>query len=241
MIYVVGIGPGKKDHMTLEAIEVIERCDIIVGYKTYIDLIKDLVADKIVVENGMRQEIDRSRAALDLSRKGHIVAMISGGDSGVYGMAGLVYELNTKEEWGQEIRIVQGVTSSISAAAELGAPLMNDFCHISLSDLMTPMDHILKRLELAAQGDFVICLYNPKSKGRPDHLRRAFEIMARYKSSHTPVGIVKNAGRDNMEKYVMTFENMDYDICDMSTMVIIGNKESYIENDSIITPRGYRI
>lgn len=106
---------------------------------------------------------------------------------------------------------------------------------------MTPMDHILKRLELAAQGDFVICLYNPKSKGRPDHLRRAFEVMARYKSSHTPVGIVKNAGRDNMEKYVMTFENMDYDICDMSTMVIIGNKESYIENDSIITPRGYRI
>ncbi|EKX93377.1 Cobalt-precorrin-3B C(17)-methyltransferase [Peptostreptococcus anaerobius] len=241
MIYVVGIGPGKKDHMTLEAIEVIERCDIIVGYKTYIDLIRDLVADKIVVENGMRQEIDRSRAALDLSKKGHIVAMISGGDSGVYGMAGLVYELNTKEEWGQEIRIVQGVTSSISAAAELGAPLMNDFCHISLSDLMTPMDHILKRLELAAQGDFVICLYNPKSKGRPDHLRRAFEVMARYKSSHTPVGIVKNAGRDNMEKYVMTFENMDYDICDMSTMVIIGNKESYIENDSIITPRGYRI
>ncbi|WP_347152455.1 precorrin-3B C(17)-methyltransferase [Peptostreptococcus anaerobius] len=241
MIYVVGIGPGKKDHMTLEAIEVIERSDIIVGYKTYIDLIRDLVADKIVVENGMRQEIDRSRAALDLSKKGHIVAMISGGDSGVYGMAGLVYELNTKEEWGQEIRIVQGVTSSISAAAELGAPLMNDFCHISLSDLMTPMDHILKRLELAAQGDFVICLYNPKSKGRPDHLRRAFEIMARYKSSHTPVGIVKNAGRDNMEKYVMTFENMDYDICDMSTMVIIGNKESYIENDSIITPRGYRI
>lgn len=241
MIYVVGIGTGKKDHMTLEAIEVIKRCDIIVGYKTYIDLIRDLVADKIVVENGMRQEIDRSRAALDLSKKGHIVAMISGGDSGVYGMAGLVYELNTKEEWGQEIRIVQGVTSSISAAAELGAPLMNDFCHISLSDLMTPMDHILKRLELAAQGDFVICLYNPKSKGRPDHLRRAFEVMARYKSSHTPVGIVKNAGRDNMEKYVMTFENMDYDICDMSTMVIIGNKESYIENDSIITPRGYRI
>ena len=241
MTYVVGIGPGKKDHMTLEAIEVIKRCDIIVGYKTYIDLIRDLVADKIVVENGMRQEIDRSRAALDLSKKGHIVAMISGGDSGVYGMAGLVYELNTKEEWGQEIRIVQGVTSSISAAAELGAPLMNDFCHISLSDLMTPMDHILKRLELAAQGDFVICLYNPKSKGRPDHLRRAFEVMARYKSSHTPVGIVKNAGRDNMEKYVMTFENMDYDICDMSTMVIIGNKESYIENDSIITPRGYRI
>ena len=140
MIYVVGIGPGKKDHMTLEAIEVIKRCDIIVGYKTYIDLIRDLVADKIVVENGMRQEIDRSRAALDLSKKGHIVAMISGGDSGVYGMAGIVYELNTKEEWGQEIRIVQGVTSSISAAAELGAPLMNDFCHISLSDLMTPMD-----------------------------------------------------------------------------------------------------
>lgn len=241
MIYVVGIGPGKKDYMTFEAVATIVRCDVVVGYRTYIDLIRDLLDGKILVENGMRQEIDRARAALDLSKKGHNVAVISGGDSGVYGMAGLVYELNSREEWNQDIRIIQGVTSSISAAAQLGAPLMNDFCHISLSDLMTPMDQIEKRIRLAAQADFVICLYNPKSKGRPGHLRLAFDIMREYKSKDTPVGIVKNAGRDNMEKYVMTFENMDYDICDMSTMVIIGNKESYIERDTIITSRGYSI
>jgi len=241
MIYVVGIGPGKKEHMTVEAIDTIRNCDTIIGYKSYIDLIRDMIEYKRVFENGMKQEVDRCRLALELSREGSDVAVISGGDSGVYGMAGLIYELNTRGNYEQDIKIIQGVTSSISAAAELGAPLMNDFCHISLSDLMTPMEHILKRLKLAAEGDFVICLYNPKSKGRPEHLKKAFEVMAEYKSKKTPVGIVKNAGRKNMEKFVMTFENMDFDICDMSTMVIVGNRESYIDGDSIITPRGYRI
>src|SRR3712207_5931308 len=235
MIYVVGIGPGKREHMTIEAIETIRNCDTIIGYKSYIDLIRDMIEHKQVFENGMKQEVDRCRLALDLSREGNNVAVISGGDSGVYGMAGLIYELNIRDSYEQDIKIIQGVTSSISAAAELGAPLMNDFCHISLSDLMTPMDHILKRLKLAAEGDFVICLYNPRSKGRPDQLKKAFEVMAEYKSKKTPVGIVKNAGRKNMEKFVMTFENMDFDICDMSTMVIVGNRESYIDGDSIIT------
>lgn len=241
MIYVIGIGPGKVDYMTREALECLKECQVVVGYKTYINLIKDLVEDKEILENGMRQEIDRCNRALDISSQGKTVAMISGGDSGVYGMAGLIYELNQKRDKREEIKIVQGVTSCVSAAAALGAPLMNDFCQISLSDLMTPWNQIEKRLALAAEADFVICIYNPKSKGRSGHLAKAFEIMSNYKDAHTPVGIVKNAGRDNEEVFVMTFENMDFEICDMSTMVIIGNKETYIDDGKMVTPRGYRI
>ncbi|KGF12750.1 cobalt-precorrin-3B C(17)-methyltransferase [Peptostreptococcus sp. MV1] len=241
MIYVVGIGPGNREHMTLEALETIEKCDVIIGYKTYIGLVRELIVGKTVLENGMRQEVDRCKKALDLSSRGHKVALISGGDSGVYAMAGLVYELNSKLDNKEEIRVVQGVTSSISAAASLGAPLMHDFCQISLSDLMTDWSLIEKRIELAAMADFVICIYNPKSKGRPDHLERAFEIMAEYKPRSTPVGIVKNAGRPNEEKYIMTLESMDFEICDMSTMIIVGNKETYIDGDKVITPRGYGI
>ncbi len=241
MIYVVGIGPGNKEYMTLEALETIKKCDIIIGYKTYIGLIEDLLAGKTVLENGMRQEVDRCKKALDLSTQGHRVALISGGDSGVYAMAGLVYGLNSKLDKREEIRVVQGVTSSISAAASLGAPLMHDFCQISLSDLMTDWSLIEKRLELASMADFVICIYNPKSKGRPNHLKRAFEIMQAYKPATTPVGIVKNAGRTNEEKYIKTLESMDFEVCDMSTMIIVGNKETYIDGDKIITPRGYGI
>ena len=223
MIYVVGIGPGSKEYMTLEALETIEKCDIIIGYKTYIGLIGDLLAGKTVLENGMRQEVDRCKKALDLSAQGHRVALISGGDSGVYAMAGLVYELNSRLDMKEDIRVVHGVTSSISAAASLGAPLIE------------------KRLELASMADFVICIYNPKSKGRPNHLRRAFEIMQAHKPATTPVGIVKNAGRINEEKYIRTLETMDFEVCDMSTMIIVGNKETYIDGDKIITPRGYGI
>lgn len=241
MIYVVGIGPGNKEYMTLEALETIKKCDIIIGYKTYIGLIEDLLAGKTVLENGMRQEVDRCKKALDLSAQGNRVALISGGDSGVYAMAGLVYELNSKLDKREEIRVVQGVTSSISAAASLGASLMHDFCQISLSDLMTDWSLIEKRLELASMADFVICIYNPKSKGRPNHLKRAFEIMQAYKPATIPVGIVKNAGRTNEEKYIKTLESMDFEVCDMSTMIIVGNKETYIDGDKIITPRGYGI
>lgn len=241
MIYMVGIGPGKREYMTLQAIETIKSCDVIVGYKTYINLIEDLIKGKEIIKNEMRQEIDRCRIAIDLSKKGKNVAVISGGDSGIYGMAGLVYELNAKEIEKQEIKVIQGVTSSISAAAVLGAPIMHDMCQISLSDLMTPWHVIEKRLKLASEADFVICIYNPRSKGRSDHLKKAFKIMSEFKDAETPVGIVKNAGRINQEEYIMKFENMNFELCDMSTMIIIGNKESYIDGDKIITPRGYSI
>lgn len=241
MIYVIGSGPGKKEFMTIEAIEAIRKCDTIVGYKTYIDLIRDLIDGKEIIENGMRQEKDRCIKALELSSKGKVVGLISGGDSGIYGMAGLIYELNSRLEKKEDIKVVCGVSSSISAASVLGAPIMHDFCQISLSDLMTDWNLIEKRIRLASEADFVIAIYNPRSKGRSEHLKRAFEIMEDYKSPQTPVGIVKNSGRENQEIYIMEFENMNFEICDMSTMVIIGNKESYIDENKIITPRGYSI
>lgn len=235
MIYVVGIGPGLEDKMTYEARFAIERADVIVGYKTYIDLIQDIIKDKTVVSNGMKQEIERVQEAIEISKTGKTVAVISSGDAGVYGMAGLVLELAD----GEEVEIISGVTASSAAAAILGAPLMHDYCHISLSDLLTPIDLIYKRVELASDGDFVICLYNPRSKGRPENLKNAVELMKKYKAPSTPVGIVKNAGRNNQEKYICTLDTIDYELVDMLSIVIIGNSSTYIKDGKIITKRGY--
>lgn len=235
MIYVVGIGPGSQKTMTYQAMEAIKKSDVIVGYKTYIDLIEDLIKEKEVVSNGMKQEIDRVKKAVEISKTGKTVAVISSGDAGVYGMAGLVLELSEDEE----VRIISGVTASTAAAAVMGAPLMHDFCHISLSDLLTPLYLIYKRIDLASEGDFVICLYNPRSKGRPDYLRNAFEIMKKYKAGSTPVGIVKNAERDNQQIYICTIDTIDYELVDMLSIVIVGNSSTYIKNNKIITKRGY--
>lgn len=235
MIYVVGIGPGNKETMTYEAMHAIEKSDTIVGYKTYIDLIKDLIKDKEVISNGMKQEIDRVKKAVEISKTGKIVAVISSGDAGVYGMAGLVLEMSH----GEEVKIISGVTASTAAGAVLGAPLMHDFCHISLSDLLTPLDLIYKRIALASEGDFAICIYNPRSKGRPDYLQHSFEIMKKYKSGLTPVGIVKNAGRNNQEVRICTIDTIDYEVVDMLSIVIVGNSSTYIKNNKIITKRGY--
>lgn len=241
MIYVIGIGPGSKELMTLEAINAIEDSEVIVGYKTYINLITEFINNKEVVQNGMRQEIDRCKQAVEIAKTGKKVAVISSGDAGIYGMAGLILELTTKEEQEIPVKVVPGVTASIGAAAILGAPIMHDFCHISLSDLLTPWDVIEKRLKLAAEADFVVCLYNPRSKGRSNHLSRAFEIMGEFKSGSTPVGIVKDVGREKEEKFVCTFDTMDFERVDMTTMVIIGNKSTFIHEDKMITPRGYTV
>ncbi|WP_326906492.1 precorrin-3B C(17)-methyltransferase [Sedimentibacter sp. MB31-C6] len=235
MIYVVGIGPGGHETMTHEARSTIQKSDVIVGYKTYIDLIKDLIKEKQVVSNGMKQEIDRVKKAVEISKTGKTVAVISSGDAGVYGMAGLVLEMAEEEK----VEIISGVTASTAAAAVLGAPLMHDFCHISLSDLLTPLELIYKRIELASEGDFVICLYNPRSKGRPDYLKNAFEIMRKFKSGSTPVGIVKNAERENQEVHICTIDTIDYELVDMLSIVIVGNGSTYIKNNTIITKRGY--
>ena len=241
MIYVIGIGPGCRDLMTQEAISAMEDAEVIVGYKTYIKLVEDFIKDKEVVQNGMRKEVDRCQDAIDIAKTGKKVAVISSGDAGIYGMAGLILELITKQELDIPVKVVPGVTASIGAAAVLGAPIMHDFCHISLSDLMTPWEVIEKRLRLAAEADFVICLYNPRSKGRSEHLANAFKIMGEFKDGSTPVGIVKDVGREDQEKFICTFDTMDFERVDMTTMVIIGNKATYIENDLMITPRGYEI
>lgn len=241
MIYVIGIGPGCRDLMTQEAISAMEDAEVIVGYKTYIKLVEDFVKDKEVVQNGMRKEVDRCQDAIDIAKTGKKVAVISSGDAGIYGMAGLILELITKQELDIPVKVVPGVTASIGAAAVLGAPIMHDFCHISLSDLMTPWEVIEKRLRLAAEADFVICLYNPRSKGRSEHLANAFKIMGEFKDGSTPVGIVKDVGREDQEKFICTFDTMDFERVDMTTMVIIGNKSTYIQDDLMITPRGYTV
>ncbi|WMJ78362.1 MULTISPECIES: precorrin-3B C(17)-methyltransferase [unclassified Sedimentibacter] len=235
MIYAVGIGPGKREGMTGEALEAIKKSDVIVGYKTYIDFIKELIKDKEVISNGMKQEVDRVKKAVEISKTGRTVALISSGDAGVYGMAGLVLEYSD----GEDVKIISGVTASTAAAAVLGAPLMHDFCHISLSDLLTSLDLIYKRINLASEGDFIICIYNPRSKGRPDYLKKAFEIMKNHKSGTTPVGIVKNAGRENQEIRICTIDTIDYESVDMLSIVIVGNSSTYVKDNKIITKRGY--
>ncbi|EAD6807455.1 precorrin-3B C(17)-methyltransferase [Listeria monocytogenes] len=241
MIYVIGIGPGDKRLMTGEALQAIEDAEVIVGYVTYIKLIKELIKDKEVVKTGMRREIDRCQEAVDIALTGKKVAVVSSGDAGIYGMAGLVLELAEKSDPDIEVKVIPGITASIGAAAVLGAPIMHDFCHISLSDLMTPWEVIEKRLTHAAMADFVVCFYNPRSKGRANHLANAFQKMMEYKSGDTVVGIVKDVGRKEERKIITTMRDIDYELVDMTTMVIVGNKETYVKNGKMITPRGYTL
>ncbi|EMY4487908.1 precorrin-3B C(17)-methyltransferase [Listeria monocytogenes] len=241
MIYVIGIGPGDKRLMTGEALQAIEDVEVIVGYVTYIKLIKELIKDKEVVKTGMRREIDRCQEAVDIALTGKKVAVVSSGDAGIYGMAGLVLELAEKSDPDLEVKVIPGITASIGAAAVLGAPIMHDFCHISLSDLMTPWEVIEKRLTHAAMADFVVCFYNPRSKGRANHLANAFQKMMEYKSGDTVVGIVKDVGRKEERKIITTMRDIDYELVDMTTMVIVGNKETYVKNGKMITPRGYTL
>ncbi|WP_271006674.1 precorrin-3B C(17)-methyltransferase [Listeria seeligeri] len=241
MIYVIGIGPGDKRLMTGEALQAIEEAEVIVGYVTYIKLIKELIKDKEIVKTGMRREIDRCQEAVDIALTGKNVAVVSSGDAGIYGMAGLVLELAEKSNPELEVKVVPGITASIGAAAVLGAPIMHDFCHISLSDLMTPWEVIEKRLLHAAMADFVVCVYNPRSKGRANHLANAFQKMMEFKSADTVVGIVKDVGRKEERKIITTMREIDYELVDMTTMVIVGNKETYVKNGKMITPRGYSL
>lgn len=199
-------------------------------------MVKPLLTGKEIFSTGMRGEEERCRKAVELAED-KIVSVISTGDSGIYGMAGLILQMNSDKN----VEVIPGVTASSSAASVLGAPLMHDNCNISLSDLMTPYELIKKRVELAAQGDFVISLYNPKSKGRPHYLRECLDIISKYRNENTPIGVVKNALRDGQEVTLFTLNSFDDSIVDMFSIVIIGNTQSYIENGRIITPRGYKI
>jgi len=234
-LYVVGIGPGSINNMTIRAIKAIEESEVIVGYTKYIELIKPLLKGKEIVSTGMKKEEDRCREALRIARD-KTVAIISTGDAGIYGMAGLILEMKTEEN----VEIIPGVTAANSAASILGAPLMHDSCNISLSDLMTPYELIKKRVEKAAQGDFVISLYNPKSKGRSLYLKECIEIIKNYRKEDTPIAVVRNALREEQSFALYTFKNFDDSDVDMFSIVIIGNSTSYYKENMFITPRGYR-
>lgn len=236
-LYVIGIGPGGRDDMTLRSLDTIKKCDVVVGYTFYIELIKDLLEGKEVIQTGMKGEVERCKLAIERVKEGFDTCIISTGDAGLYGMAGPILELAEDIE----VEVVPGVTSAFSAASVLGAPIMHDFCTISLSDLLTPWEVIEKRIDLASKSDFVISIYNPRSKGRKEHIEKTVDIMLRYKSKDTPVGIVKHSGRDGEEKVITTLGNIDYEFIDMMTMVIVGNRESYIKDGNIVTPRGYKL
>lgn len=229
--------------MTPRAVDALEQSDIIVGYNTYIALIKDLIGDKEVVGNGMRQEVDRCQKAVDLAVEGNKVAVVSSGDPGVYGMAGLVLELIQKVDAQKrpECIVTPGLTAANTSAAALGAPLMHDYAVISLSDLMTPWNQIKKRADFAAQGDFVIAIYNPKSRGRATYLNEIRDIVMKYRKPETPVGIVRKAGRPGMNWTITDLEKLPDEDVDMQSTVIIGNSNTYVADGKMITPRGYKL
>ena len=235
-LYVIGIGPGGLDEMTLRAVKAIEESDIIVGYTKYIEMVKDLIKDKEIFKTGMRGEEERCREALEQKKKKK-VALISTGDSGIYGMAGLILEMRKDEN----VEIIPGITASSAAGSVLGAPLMHDNCNISLSDLMTPYEDIKKRVRLAAEGDFVISLYNPKSKGRPHYLRECVDIIKEFRGEETPIAVVRNALREGESKEIFTLKDFNDEVVDMFSIVIIGNSKSYIKDGYFVTPRGYKI
>ncbi len=246
-LFVVGIGPGGLNHMTFEAREAIEKADVVVGYKTYLEFIEPLLSDKEVVSSGMMREVERCSQALSIAASGKTVALVSSGDAGIYGMAGLALELadgagngSAAPYPGVEIAIVPGVSAVQAAASVLGAPLMHDFAVISLSDLMTPLDTIRERLKAAAAADFVVALYNPRSKGRVTQIEEAAAILIAARGPQVPVGIVRNACRDGEDRIVTTLGEMLLHPIDMFSIVIIGNASTRLSRDGgIVTPRGY--
>ena len=237
-LYVVGIGPGAADQMTVRALRALEGCDVIAGYGVYVDLVKPMLPDKEYLTTPMKKEAERCRMAIDCALTGKTVAMISSGDAGVYGMAGLIYELADGKEL--EVEVIPGVTAALSGGAVLGAPLTHDFAVISLSDLLTPWEKIEKRLECAAQADLCVALYNPSSIRRADYLKRACEILMRHAAPETVCGIVKNIGREGEEMQLMTLEELADTRVDMFTTVFIGNRQTKVIGGKMITPRGYK-
>ncbi|HIU25643.1 MAG TPA: precorrin-3B C(17)-methyltransferase [Candidatus Copromorpha excrementigallinarum] len=237
-IYVVGIGPGRYDEMTGRAEKALLESDVIIGYKVYIQLIRDRFSHKEMIESPMRGEEARCDMAVEEALKGRTVSVVCGGDPGVYGMAGLVCGKAGKYE-GLQVEVVPGITAACSGAAVLGAPLIHDFAVISLSDLLTPWETIEKRLKAAAETDMVICLYNPASRRRRDHLKRACEIVMKYRSPGAVCGLAVNVGRDGEEGRVMTLGQLAETEADMFTTVFIGNSRTRNIGEKMVTPRGY--
>ena len=237
-LYVIGIGPGAEDQMTRKALDILRDVDVIAGYGVYVELVKPLFPDKEYLVTPMRKEVDRCRMAIDAAKEGRTVAMISSGDAGVYGMAGLCLELAADTD--VEVEVVPGVTAALSGGAVLGAPLTHDFAVISLSDQLTPWDKIEKRLELAGEADLSIALYNPSSHRRSDYLQKACDILMRHVKPETVCGVVRNIGREGESFQVMTLKELRDYKADMFTTVFIGNSQTMEINGRMVTPRGYR-
>ncbi len=237
----VGIGPGNMENMSIRAVEVIKSSDCVIGYKTYINLIKELVEDKEVITSGMRSEIERASLAIEKAESGKVVSVISSGDPGVFGMAGLVLEVAKNCEQRIPVEVVPGIPSENAAAALLGAPLMHDHVTISLSDLLTPWEVIEKRVTLAAEGDFVVVLYNPKSSERKWQIEKTVEILLSKKSSDTPVGVVKSAMRKKQNVTITNLGQVLEHPIDMTTILIIGNSTTFVYDNYMVTKRGYKV
>ena len=239
-IYVVGMGPGKEEMMTGEAITALEQADVIIGYTVYLELLGERFRDKEMMSTPMRQETKRCRLAFQEAEKGKRVAFICSGDAGIYGMASLMYEIG-KEYPDIELSVIPGITAASSGAAVLGAPLNHDFCVISLSDLLTPWETIEKRLVAAANGDFAIVIYNPSSHKRKDYLKRACDILLRYMEEERACGYVENIGREGTKSVTCTLRELRDSEVNMFTTVFIGNSGSEIIKNKLITKRGYQI
>lgn len=238
-IYVIGIGPGAYEQMTIRAVNALKSCDVIVGYTVYVDLVKEHFSEKEFLATPMRKEVERCVLAFEEARKGKNVAMICSGDAGVYGMSGLMLEIGENYPESR-VEVIPGVTAATGGAAVLGAPLIHDFALISLSDLLTPWEKIEKRLLLASEADFVICLYNPSSKKRHDYLEKACGLMLQHKEPETVCGIVMNIGREGESMELMTLQQLRETKVDMFTTVFIGNSQTKEIGGQMVTPRGYR-
>ena len=245
-LYIVGVGPGHHDHMTFRAKEVIAESDTIVGYETYVNLVQDLIKGKTVYRYAMTQEVERAHQCIDLARSGRIVSLVSSGDPGIYGMAGLIYETLAETDWnpkdGLQVEIVPGVSALNSCASIVGSPLMTDFAVLSMSDLLVPWDIIEKRVEAAAKGDFVIVIYNPASKKRIHQLQDTRQILLKYRKPTTPMAIIKGAFRESQTVVLSDLESLPEhsDKLGMISTVIIGNSSTYTYKDLMINPRGYK-
>ncbi len=238
MLYVVGIGAGNKEGMTIEGYNAIDKSELVIGYTVYTKLVEKIFPDKAILHTGMGSEVERVKLALEHAQS-KTVSLVCSGDSTLYAMASLVYELAVNYD-NVAITVVAGVTAALSGGAILGAPLTNDFAIISLSDLITPWEKIEKRLIGAAIADFSIVLYNPSSKKRSDYLEKACDIILRHKDKNTVCGYVKNIGRDGEEHGIMTLDELKSYKADMFTTIFIGNSDTIVLNGKMITPRGYK-
>ena len=239
-IYIIGMGPGKEEMMTGEAIQALENSDVIIGYTVYVKLLGERFAGKEMLTTPMRQETERCRLCFEEAAKGKQVALICSGDAGIYGLASLMYEMG-KEYPKTELIVIAGITAASSGAAVLGAPLNHDFCVISLSDLLTPWEKIEKRLVAAAEGDFAIAIYNPSSHKRKDYLMRACDILLRVIEEDRPCGYVANIGREGTRAVTCTLKELRETQVNMFTTVFIGNSGSELVNGKLITKRGYQL